>query len=402
MADDPLLSSLLFEEEGPALDFKRDQYPFAGASDTEKAELLKDILAFTNSWRRSDAFILIGVDERPGAKAEVVGITQHFKDADLQQFVNSKTNGTVEFNYAPAELEAKSIGVLTVAVQDRPRYLLKAYGGLPPDTVFVRRGSSTAVAKPDEVARMGAAAIAAEKVPQLKIEFADADRRQITGNYVDLSSTYLDFGEEDLPAYNESDSSPFASMRSVNHEYYRELGWYTVTHNMCTRLQFAITNESSSVAHDVRVELSAPAGRVLMLDDSTWPEVPEKSWDSIMPRHRKILMKGETDISAKLLGDRWIVDIAVEKVQPMSTAWVKGALYIGRSESGVIELQGTAAADNLPKPQPVSLTANVSADRRSIDLKELQRIERQRYLASPAGVRMTEEMERRAREKKGG
>jgi hypothetical protein len=86
----------------------------------------------------------------------------------------------------------------------------------------------------------------------------------------------------------------------------------------------------------------------------------------------------------------------------MTTTWVKGAVYIGRSESGLIELAGLASADNLPKPQPVTLSVSVSAERRSIDLNELRKIEHERFLASPAGVRMKEEMERRAREKKGG
>jgi len=61
-----LAESLLYEEEGPTLDFKRQQYHFEGASDSEKAELLKDVLAFANAWRRADAFIYIGASEVKG------------------------------------------------------------------------------------------------------------------------------------------------------------------------------------------------------------------------------------------------------------------------------------------------------------------------------------------------
>jgi hypothetical protein len=53
-----LIERLLYESEGDALDFKRDQYPFVGATDEQKSDLLKDILAFANSWRRTDAFAL--------------------------------------------------------------------------------------------------------------------------------------------------------------------------------------------------------------------------------------------------------------------------------------------------------------------------------------------------------
>ncbi len=59
----PLIESLLYQSEGTALDFKRDQYPFSDATDDQKSELLKDILAFANSFRQTDAYIVIGVKE---------------------------------------------------------------------------------------------------------------------------------------------------------------------------------------------------------------------------------------------------------------------------------------------------------------------------------------------------
>jgi Ni,Fe-hydrogenase III component G len=60
-----LIEELLNEEESSTLDFKRDQYKFDTAtSDHVKSELLKDVLAFANTWRRTEAYILIGVDRR--------------------------------------------------------------------------------------------------------------------------------------------------------------------------------------------------------------------------------------------------------------------------------------------------------------------------------------------------
>jgi predicted HTH transcriptional regulator len=82
--NDQLLESLLREDEGTALDFKRDQYPFVGVNDDSlKSELLKDILAFANSWRRSGAFILIGVQEVTGGRSNAVGVSSHIPDASL-------------------------------------------------------------------------------------------------------------------------------------------------------------------------------------------------------------------------------------------------------------------------------------------------------------------------------
>ena len=58
--DIDLLERLLYEEESETLDFKAQQYPFDGATDDQKSELLKDILAFANAWRRTDAYIGCG------------------------------------------------------------------------------------------------------------------------------------------------------------------------------------------------------------------------------------------------------------------------------------------------------------------------------------------------------
>ena len=86
------LEELLNESESSSLDFKRDQYPFENATDDQKSELLKDILAFANAWRRSDAYILIGVEDIKPGRSRPVGLSKHLDDADLQQFVNAKTN----------------------------------------------------------------------------------------------------------------------------------------------------------------------------------------------------------------------------------------------------------------------------------------------------------------------
>ena len=72
-----LLHRLLAQGESSHLDYKSKQYRFAGASDGENAEMLKDILAMGNALRDTNAYILSGVKEEPGRKALVVGITEH-------------------------------------------------------------------------------------------------------------------------------------------------------------------------------------------------------------------------------------------------------------------------------------------------------------------------------------
>lgn len=66
--DAQFFDSLLYRGESELLDFKVDQYSFERSTDEQKSEVLKDILAFANAWRETDAYILIEVKEIRGAK----------------------------------------------------------------------------------------------------------------------------------------------------------------------------------------------------------------------------------------------------------------------------------------------------------------------------------------------
>ena len=168
--DEKLFEELLYENENPTLDFKEEQYSFVGATDEEKSELLKDILAFANAWRRTNAYVLIGVQEVKGGRSIVKGITQHFDDASLQQFINSKTNRPVNFSYIPFAFEGEQVGVIEIHEQERPIFLLKDFGKLSKDRVYIRRGSSTVIANPEEIAKMGMVLIAKQS-PILNLQF---------------------------------------------------------------------------------------------------------------------------------------------------------------------------------------------------------------------------------------
>jgi hypothetical protein len=166
----PDIASLLHEPESSSLDFKRDQYRFEGASDDEKSELLKDILAFANSWRRGEAYILVGIAEVRGGRSQVVGVARHLDDAKLQQFVNSKTQRPIRFNYYAAMVDGAEVGVISVPVQERPFFLRKDYGRLKRNVVYLRHGSATAEADPDEIVRMAKSRIDGEREAYSRLE----------------------------------------------------------------------------------------------------------------------------------------------------------------------------------------------------------------------------------------
>jgi hypothetical protein len=149
-----VVEQLLNEAESTSLDFKRDQYRFSQASDEEKSELLKDILALANAWRRSDAFLLIGVVEVKGGRSTPVGVDVHLDDAQLQQFVNAKVQRPITFECRTVVLGECHIDIIRIPIQARPCFLTKDYGKLKKDTVYVRYGSATAIASLDEILKM--------------------------------------------------------------------------------------------------------------------------------------------------------------------------------------------------------------------------------------------------------
>ena len=179
--DIDLLRTLLEQEEGPTLDFKRDQYRFHKASPTEKSELLKDILAFANTTRDSSAYILIGVDEVQGETSEVVGVERHLEDADLHEFVNSKTQRRVEFSYFPFSVDNCQIGVIEIPVQERPIYLKKRFGRVKKDDVYIRDGSSTGVATSAEISAMSAEFAVMDEFKQeiSEVEFVSQNQESV-------------------------------------------------------------------------------------------------------------------------------------------------------------------------------------------------------------------------------
>lgn len=158
--DDNMICNLLKSPEGPTLDFKRDQYPCAGGNRNAKSNLLKDILAFANT--EGTSYILIGVAESNGLANEVVGVSEHLRDADLHQLVRSNINKLVEFTYSPCEVLGKEIGILMIPIQKgRPYFTTRDYGKVKSGMVYVRHGSSNDVASPEEIIAM-----AQERPPQ--------------------------------------------------------------------------------------------------------------------------------------------------------------------------------------------------------------------------------------------
>ena len=162
------------EGESNRLDFKSELYPFEKASDYQKSELLKDILAFANARRSAPAFILCGVKKNDFGAMYVAGIPSNVvpDEASIQEFVNRKLNKELPFHaYSVKCAEDRYVWVIEIDVclSDRPYYLKSAFGKLPQYCVPIRQGSSTRFATPDDVYKMAMEKQAAESIADFEI-----------------------------------------------------------------------------------------------------------------------------------------------------------------------------------------------------------------------------------------
>lgn len=394
--DDTLIESLLFEEEGVGLDLKVEQYRFVKANDDEKSELLKDILAFANAWRRSDAYILIGVREVKGGKSDVVGIADLLDDAAIQQFVNSKTQRPITFSYQNISFDGKNIAVIHIPVQQRPFYLKNDFGKLSKNIVYVRRGSATVMADPEEISRMGMPLGIQHGSPELKIYFAEPNSRLLLTTKPSLKSLVLDTPNmSSIPDYEPEDSDPFGmrllSIAQTNSKYYRQLVIYTYYARLLSPLYLAVNNNGSSTAHDVRIEIKVDTEdkKIFVFDDEFYPDVPKRKYDPVFET-RYSLSNGTShyDTQARSIGNQWLVEARAEKVQPKSTHWFKSPFYIGADRNGEVLMQAMIFCDNLSEPEKQTLAVEIQSERRSADLNAILKLENERFRSSPEWQRL--------------
>jgi hypothetical protein len=375
--NDQLLEELLNDDEGSALDFKRDQYAFVGATDDQKAELLKDILSFANAWRRTDAYILMGVDEVRGGRSTVVGLTNHLSDSELQQFVNGKTQRPVDFSYQAYPFEGKQIGIIRIARQERPTVLKKNYAWLQKGVVYFRRGSSTAEADAVEIARMGRADHVERSTPVLDLQFADPEKRTAVGIGVAIQSTVVKV-QGRLPNY--SNGIPFGSGLTIrtrssiddNENYWRDLAAYVVDTALVKPVWLVLTNQSSTTAIDVRVQITCgDAELVSVMDASEYPHKPSTSSLGAIVARR---VGPPPAAIVHRHGSSWTITIDVGKIQPKEVWWMREPICIGAENPITARLAAKVFADNLPEPLSFSLTVDVEVESRDMEFADLQDI----------------------------
>ncbi len=311
--NDELLNALRYNSEGTDIDFKSEQYRFIGATDHEKSELLKDILAIANAWRDGPGYILLGFKDRRPHPADVVGISGSIDDAALQQFVNGKVKPKLTFHYEERLYEGKTVGVISIPKQKRPFYLTSPFGKLKSNIVYVRRGSSTDEAEPSEV---GAMALDAAGRGEMRLDLAvlTPENTPFPGS---LERQYLRFTEplpdyESPKDYGQYGKHSFLSVPSIwhdNKDFWREYGEFARINAAVIKVQFVLLNRSETQLSHAKLEvlvepLDGQAFEMLAADDL--PKAPASQWSHL---HLNVPSFGEPSETAVVVDQRGISPI---------------------------------------------------------------------------------------------
>ena len=102
--------------EGPFLDFKREEY-----KSPKKYELLRDVLAFANAGVRGDKYVIIGVVKKDG-EPKIFPVSDPADAANLQQYVLENIYPEVHITYEPYYYNGDQLMVLTIINPDNAPY----------------------------------------------------------------------------------------------------------------------------------------------------------------------------------------------------------------------------------------------------------------------------------------
>ncbi len=137
------LGSLIKKQEGPKLDYK---LKISINTNGEKKELARDIAAIANT-HGGRGYILFGIEDKT---KEIVGIEkENNMEEKIQQIISNRIDPPVPIRMEYIEYKEKMLGILTIFKSEQKPHQVRQNG-----TFYIRRGSTTDVARRHELAAM--------------------------------------------------------------------------------------------------------------------------------------------------------------------------------------------------------------------------------------------------------
>ncbi|MEA4846383.1 MAG: putative DNA binding domain-containing protein [Clostridiaceae bacterium] len=176
---------LLQKPEGTKLDFKA---MLSLKTESEKKELAKDVAAIANS-KGGRGYIIYGIED--GTKA-ILGIEgKYYTEEQIQQIISQRCDPPVSVKLETIPVDDKQIAVLTIYRSSQKPHQIRQTG-----VFYIRRGSTTDIARREEIASMlqESGILQHERIVLNRVELKELDEEII--NYY-ISKTGLTSTNED-------------------------------------------------------------------------------------------------------------------------------------------------------------------------------------------------------------
>ena len=242
-----LIAHLLNRTEGSCLDFKRC---FPDWKDSgQKAAFLKDILAFSNRYEESPAYIVYGIDAgQSPSKHNVVGIDPSNlpDEAKIQQYVNSKLKTPVRFNLVIESYDNLELAVIVIEDNHFPTYSIKSVDHIEPNAIYYRSGSSNAIMDPSQFhdrAMRGSTV----KGEYINVRFS-----------IDGKRTNLEHGP--VPNFRPRGPEYTIALRNHNVDYFRDHLSYIAGQMAFLKVVPIVSNDHVKSAYDLKIKITLHVG----------------------------------------------------------------------------------------------------------------------------------------------
>ena len=252
------------------------------------------------------------------------------------------------------------IGVIEIPVQERPSYIRKEFGGLHANTVYKRDGSSTAVATPNEVARMGEMRVSSS-TPQVVLAWADLNSRKVLPSPCTVQSLiFRPLLSKRMVAESQTTMADIIAavprrLDYRNKNYLQEVIFYAFEKALFKPLGFHLRNQSAVVGKRIRFVGSVTKGDSTQVLDwaarKKWPQHSSLINPSVVPLAAQLQrLHSSPDPCVQEHEEGWEITIDFGDVRPHDEIWTTSPLLVGSSRSGATTLEGELRGDNLPKP----------------------------------------------------
>lgn len=247
--------------------------------------------------------------------------------------------------------------------------------------MYVRRGSSTDIARPDEIAQMGADEAQSAQVADVSFEIADDKGVVLAGTTREIKVAQRP--DEPLPDFEEPRSTnPFEiSINRPNRLFWRELRAYVIAQTQGVAVQIAISNKSGFALSDCELHVIAKqSNNPIKLADIKGRSQPRRYLDLVSSIHQTPLRLHKEDgwPEYKVIEGIVAAEIPFHRILPGGIARAKGMVLVLPIESGQVELELTLFARELPEPIATSISFQVNTEFCEWNIERLSSLVRNR------------------------